>query len=103
MKYILNGKEVSHEEFVANGPKNKLWLKDGFFTPSTYTEHEPLVSDGLGCMRNQVPEMREELRKRNITGVRVRDNGQLEFTSRRARREVMRMRGLADADAGYGD
>lgn len=54
-------------------------------------------------MRSQVPEMRETIRRHNIKGVRVRNNGQLEITSRRGRRELMRVRGLADADGGYGD
>ena len=47
--------------------------------------------------------MREVIRKHNIQGVKVRDNGQLEITSRRGRRELLRVRGLVDADAGYGD
>lgn len=103
MKYVLNGKTVSRDEFLGRGPKNKDWLKEGFATANTYRQHDPLVSDGLGVMKAQVPEMREEIRKRNIQGVLVRDNGQLEITSRQGRREVMRMRGLGDADAGYGD
>ena len=54
-------------------------------------------------MKSQVPEMRETIHKHNIKGVRVRDNGQLEITSRRGRRELCRVRGLADADGGLGD
>ena len=74
-------------------------------TANTYRAHDPLVSDGLGCMRSQVPEMRKAIRKRNIKGVRVRDNGQLEITSRRGRKEVGEMRPvpLRDADGGYSD
>lgn len=70
---------------------------------NTYREHAPLISEGIGCMRGQVPEMRETIRKHNIKGVRVRDNGQLEITSRQGRKELLRVRGLADADGGYGD
>lgn len=70
---------------------------------NTYREHDPLVSEGLGCMESQVPEMREAIRKRNIKGVRVLDSGQLEITSRQGRKEVGQMRGLGDADAGYSD
>ena len=70
---------------------------------NTYRGHDPLISDGLGCMKSQVPEMRKAIKKRNIKGVRVRENGQLEITSRRGRRELCRMRGLADADGGYSD
>lgn len=70
---------------------------------NTYRAHDPLISEGLGCMKSQVPEMRETIHKHNIKGVRVRDNGQLEITSRRGRRELCRVRGLADADGGLGD
>ena len=103
MKYKLNGREVTKEEFDAAGSKGDDWLQSKSFVPNTYRGHDPLVSDGLGVMKSQVAETREEIRKRNIQGVLVRDNGQLEITSRRGRREFMRMRGLADADAGYGD
>jgi len=103
MKYFINGHAVSIEEWNERGPKNKDWLKDGFATSNTYRDHDPLLSDGLGVMKNQVGEMREEIHHRNIQGVLVRENGQLEITSRRGRREIMRMRGLADSDAGYGD
>ena len=68
-----------------------------------YSESKPLISEGIGCMRSQVPEMREVIRQHNIKGVSVRDNGSLEITSRRGRRELLRVRGLADAEGGYGD
>jgi hypothetical protein len=102
--YIVNGKEVTREEFLANGPKNPDWLTTGFNTSlTTYREHDPLLSDGLGCLKSQVPELREVIRKHNIKGVRVQDSGKLEITSRRGRRDLLRVRGLADADGGYGD
>lgn len=100
--YILNGREVSVEEF-RRGAKSD-WL-DGppMASTSTYTAHDPLVSDGLGCLKKQVPELRETIRKHNIQGVAVKDNGQLEITSRRGRKELLAVRGLVDVDAGYGD
>ena len=70
---------------------------------NTYREHDPLVSEGLGCMKSQVSEMREALKRHGVHGVRVRNNGQLEITSRRGRREALKMRGLVDADGGYSD
>ena len=82
-------------------------LRSKVFAPpmvsNAYRAHDPLVSDGLGCMTGQVSEMRDEIKKRNIKGVLVRDNGQLEITSRRGRAEVCKMRGLVDSDGGYGD
>ena len=70
---------------------------------NTYREHDPLISEGIGCMKAQVPEMREVIRRHNIKGVRVRNNGQLEITSRQGRKELLRVRGLQDADGGFGD
>jgi hypothetical protein len=98
-KLKLNGKEVSPAEF------HRVPIGGGgvAMAANTYQEHDPLVSEGIGCMKAQVPEMREVIRKHNIKGVRVRDNGQLEITSRRGRKELLRVRGLADADGGYGD
>lgn len=72
-------------------------------TANTYRDHDPLISEGLGCMTGQVEEMRREIKRRNIKGVLVRDNGQLEITSRRGRREICRMRGLADEDGGWSE
>ncbi len=104
MKYILNGKSVTKEEFDAAVPASKDWLKPGGLIPAhTYEGHDPLLSDGAGVMKSQVPEMREVIRKHNIKGVLVRPDGQLEITSRRGRRDLLRVRGLADADGMYGD
>lgn len=99
-KLKLNGKWVTFKEWLRTGRIGK----PGFAkSTQAYSDSKPLISDGAGCMTGQVEEMREAIKKRNIMGVRVRDNGQLEFTSRRGRREVLRMRGLCDADGGYGD
>ncbi len=68
-----------------------------------YSGSSPLMSDGLGCLKSQVPEMREAIRKHNIKGVLVLDSGQLEITSRRGRKELLRMRGKCDGDGGYGE
>lgn len=103
MKYILNGKQVTKEEFDDAGAKGDEWLQSRMFVPNTYRAHDPLLSDGIGVMKSQVPEMREVIRKHNIKGVLVRPNGQLEITSRRGRKELLRVRGLADADGTYGD
>lgn len=102
MKYLINGKEVTREEFVVDG--DTVWLQPRrIITPNTYRAHDPLLSDGIGCMKAQVPEMREAIRKHNIKGVTVRDSGQLEITSRQGRKELLRMRGFVDNDAGFGD
>lgn len=99
--YTLNGKEVTREEF--NSGAKRDWLDGPPMTAHTYEAHAPLVSDGLGCMKGQVPELRETIRRHNIQGVAVKDNGQLEITSRRGRKELLRVRGLVDNEGGYSD
>lgn len=69
----------------------------------TYSEHDPLISEGCGVMKAQVGETREMIRQHNIQGAAVHDNGQIRFTSRRARKEFLARRGLVDNEASYGD
>ena len=101
MKYSINGKEVTREEFTAGAKRD--WLDGPPMTANTYSAHDPLISDGIGCMKSQVPEMRRVIKQHNIQGVAVKDNGQLEITSRRGRKELLAVRGLVDADGSYGD
>ena len=100
--YRINGESVSKEEWDS---RQGVGLKPGHAPMGTvaYSESNPLPSDGAGCMKSQVPELRAEIRKRNIRGVRVCDNGRLEITSRRGRKELLKVRGLVDNDGGYGD
>src|SRR5687768_4318740 len=99
IKYYENGREVSAEEF-RKGSKD---LVGPPMTANTYRAHDPLLSDGLGCLKSQVPEMRRMIQHHNIKGVQVKDNGQLEITSRRGRKELLAVRGLVDSDGGYSD
>lgn len=98
-KLILNGREVTAKEFH----RRRVGGGGIAMVSRAYQDHKPLISEGLGCMRGQVDEMRDELRQHNIRGVRVLDTGQLEITSRQGRRELCRLRSLRDADGGYGD
>ena len=54
-------------------------------------------------MKAQVQEAREAIRQHNIPGAAVHDDGKVQFTSRRARRDLLKMRGLHDQDGGYSD
>ena len=101
MRYFLNGVEVTQEEFRKGA--NSDWLKSPPMTAHTYTAHDPLRSDGLGCMKSQVTDLRNTIKQHNIQGVAVKDNGQLEITSRRGRKELLAVRGLVDNDGSYGD
>ena len=101
MTYILNGRKVSRDEFCAGARRD--WLAGPPMTANTYREHDPLISDGCGVMKSQVKETREILDAHKIPGVAVLDSGQMRFTSRRARKEWLRIRGLNDQDGGYSD
>jgi hypothetical protein len=101
VKYVMNGRSVSSEEFLSGAQDD--WLENRTVLPNTYRAHDPLISDGIGCLKAQVPEMRAVIKHHNIKGVVVRDSGQLEITSRQGRRELLKVRGLADADAGLSD
>lgn len=101
MKYTLNGKQVTREEFLKGA--NDDFLKAPALASNTYSQHDPLLSEGLGCMKSQVNELRNVIRQHNIQGVQVKESGQLEITSRRGRKELLRVRGFVDNDAGYSD
>lgn len=106
VKLRLNGKEVTQEELDAYyaDKGNDDWLEGNMAQPTgTYTEHKPLISDGAGVMPRQVKETRAMIRRHNIPGAAVFDNGQVRFTSRRGRKEFLHRRGLHDNDGGYSD
>lgn len=98
MIYRINGKQVSRGAFMKGARANGAPMR-----ANTYRGHDPLLSDGMGCMKSQVPELRRVIEKHGIQGVRVRDSGQLEITSRRGRKQLLRVRGFCDADGSYGD
>lgn len=98
-----NGRTVTKEELDKLLPPKKDWLEAPPMAADTYSEHDPLISEGCGVMKSQVKEARDAIRQHGIVGVAVHDNGQMRFTSRRARKEWLRVRGLNDNDGSYGD
>ena len=105
-----NGRLVTKEELDKLLPPKEDWLDETpAMTANTYTEHDPLISDALGVMKSQVPEMRKTLEKEKIPGVAILDNGQARITSRRGRNalmalyETMRGNKMHDIDGGFGD
>lgn len=101
LKY--NGRKVTKEELDEVLPPKKDWLEAPPMVTDTYSEHDPLISEGCGVMKSQVGEARAMIRQHNIVGAAVHDNGQIRFTSRRARKEFLSRRGLLDNDGGYSD
>ena len=98
-RYKRNGKFVTREEFFRGGKIGG----DGIpmFAGTAYTTANPLKSEALGRVKSMIPELREEIR--DIPGAEVNDKGQVEFTSRSARTEMLRRYKLHDNDGGYGD
>ena len=103
IKWKINGETVTREEWDAQ--KRADFDFDGTCPIGTvaYSDSQPMISEALGCMKSQVGEMRDNIKKRNIRGVRVLDSGQLEITSRQGRKELNAMRGTCDLEGGYGD
>lgn len=103
VKYKLNGKAVTREEFHERVKPKEDWLDGPPMTANTYTEHDPLVSQASGVMKSEVENGRELIRKHGIQGAAVRDDGSVQFTSKRARKEWLHHRGQFDLDGGYSD
>lgn len=101
--YSYNGKTVDKNELDKLMPSKPDWLEGAPMAANTYSEHDPLLSDGCGVMRAQVGEARELIKRHGIQGAAVLDSGQVRFTSRRARKDFLKMRGLCDNDGCYGD
>lgn len=64
---------------------------------------KPLRSLGLGCHRTQAREFNQYYRENGITGAHHDKDGVCVLESRQARNKVLKLRGLRDNDAGYGD
>lgn len=103
VKFKYKGRFVSAEELDQLVPKKADWLTRPAMASNTYTDHDPLISEGCGVMKSQVGETRDLIKKHCIQGAAVLDSGQVRFTSRRARNEFLRMRGFRDLDGGFGD
>ena len=98
-----NGRAVTQEELDKLLPVKEDWLAGPPMTANTYTEHDPLISEGCGVMKSQVGLTRELIKRHSIQGAAVHNNGQIRFTSKRARKEFLAMRKLVDNDGGYSD
>jgi len=101
--FTYNGKAVTKDELDKLVPPKANWLDAPAMAANTYSEHSPLISEGCGVMKAQVGEARNIIAIHGIPGVAVLDSGQMRFTSRRARKEWLRVRGLRDNDGGYSD
>jgi hypothetical protein len=106
VKYVVNGKTVSREEF-SQKPTKQGWLAPRVAHVQVTRSNKPLVSESVGVLPGQVAETRKKLRKLQehglLTGVSIADKGQAEFTSTGEQGRVgwMRYRKKVDFDGGY--
>jgi hypothetical protein len=98
-----NGRTVTQEELDRLLPPKENWLDGAPMVANTYTEHDPWISDGCGVMKSQIAEARDDIKKHNMQGVSVLPDGRVRATSRRARNEWLKHRGLHDIDGGFND
>lgn len=101
--FKYKGQIVTKEELDKLLPPKEDWLDGPAMAANTYTEHDPLISEGCGVMKSQVGSTRDLIKQHGIQGAAVHDNGQIRFTSKRARKEFLALRGLQDNDGGYSD
>jgi hypothetical protein len=103
-KLILNGMEVTEEEFHRDG---KIGGPGIPMITRTCTPSRPWITDALGVLPNQVAEERIRLAERqqrgHLTAVRILDNGAVECTDPgdAGRMGWIKHRSAVDADGGY--
>lgn len=108
MKYVVNGRTVTREEFEKQ-PAKPGWLESRASYVQVIRSNKPLVSDSSGVLPSQVKEERKKLKKLQeqglLTGVSIANDGTAEFTSpgKQGRVGWMHYRGHADFEGGYRD
>ncbi len=103
---IVDGKYYrrnEYGEFVADDGEVLGEYERQKSSRSAICEKNPWVSTAAAVHADQVPRFNEELKNQKVAGAYYRGDGKLVCTSRSARNKVLKMRGMRDGDAGYGD
>ncbi len=97
--FFLEGQEVSQEEFDAVVPDLGIHLPGlANNTPSCW----PQVSQAFGVHPKQIASATAR-NKRHGVNVKYDNTGRAHIPDRGARRELSRLEGMTDNEAGYGD
>lgn len=96
MKYILNGKEVTQEEWTANSVGVDF---DGQAPAAPSSSCWPMKSKGLGVKSYQVQEANEYSRKHGLPVEYEQGTGQAILNSANDRRQVLKHYGMVDKDS----
>ena len=100
MRYMLNGREVSRNEFFAEKKGIKGILKTGRM-PCQGTGW-PMYSDALGCNANEIEAQTKELHKHGLHADFDKE-GRMKLESRGHRKQMCEFFGLKDLNGGYSD
>ncbi len=99
--YKRNGKRVTVKGFQKGNTRKGPPSVPRVAMPISDTK--PLNSLGLSVHREQAAEFNALYKERGITGAHHEANGDCVITSKKARNQVLKARGMRDNDAGYGD
>lgn len=102
-RYFADEREVSEEEFHRLFPTRiEDLLQSRETLPSHGTKTWPMVSEALGVHESQVAEANARAKRHGIA-VEYRPDGRAVISSREARKRLLRLEGMHDNHAGYGD
>ena len=101
VQYRWNGQTISRKKFRR---RRMQGVRTGApMVARGASQDRPLESVALSCHPLQVAEFNAMYAAAGITGASHRADGTCVLESRRARNEALKLRGLRDNDAGYGD
>lgn len=98
-KYFIDGKEVPKRTFYKHFPPQPLTGGVPFGHSSTCW---PQVSEALAVHSSQVDKANARARKHGV-GVHYDKDGRAHIESRAERKKLLRLEGMRDNEAGYGD
>ena len=105
VRYYLDGREVSREQYDAASPKGRLreLFAAGRAAKSQTTTCWPMRSDALACHPKQAAAITERNKRHGVTGVHYEKDGTCVIADRGARKALLALEGLHDNHGGYGD
>jgi hypothetical protein len=100
VKYLVNGREVSREEFTAGSKLGEVLA--GNVPSSPHAAGWPILSDALGVHPSQIAEAMAANRKAGVPTEYTKD-GRAVVTDPGHRKRLARSLGIHDRNGGYGD
>jgi hypothetical protein len=101
VRYFVNDIEVTEEAYRAANPPKPLEAGDEVLSQST-SAWDDFRSEALAVHPSQVKEANERSKRHNL-GVKYDAKGFARIPDRASRKRLMRLEGVHDNHAGYGD